>query len=133
MMKDIEIVLKNEPGNLALIGETLGNNNISLEGGGVFSDGEKVIAHFLVDDAQKAKEVLESVGIHVLRINDIVIQKLKQDIPGQLGLFCRKLADSNVNILAQYSDHSSQLILVVDNIEKAKEISRIWMDNFNLS
>jgi hypothetical protein len=126
-MKDLEIVLENKAGSLALLGETLGSNRISLEGGGVFSNGSTAIAHFLVEDAERAKERLQSVGIKVNRINEVLIQKLKQDVPGQLGLFCRRLADAGVNILVQYSDHSNQLVLVVDDIEKGKKVSEEWM------
>src|SRR5690554_189151 len=98
-MKDLEIILENKPGALALMGELLGRNNISLEGGGVFQIGNIAIAHFLVEEAEKAKEVLEGAHFKVAKINKVLIQKLRQDVPGQLGLFCRKLAKNNVNIL----------------------------------
>jgi hypothetical protein len=125
-MKDLEIVLKNEPGSLALMGETLGKNKVSLEGGGVFQNGETSIAHFLVEEAEKAKAVLAEVGIEVVKINDVLIQKLRQDVPGQLGMFCRRMADAGVNILVQYSDHANQLIVVVDDVEKGKQVSEAW-------
>jgi hypothetical protein len=127
-MKDLEIILENKPGTLALLGETLGKNKISLEGGGVFQNGKESIAHFLVEEADRAKAVLENVGIKVVKINRVLIQKLRQDVPGQLGLFCRKLADAEVNILTQYSDHSNQLIVVVDNFDKGKKVSEEWMN-----
>ena len=126
-MKDLEILLKNERGLLALLGETLGKNKISLEGGGVFQNGNFSIAHFLVEDAERAKGALEAVGIKVLKINEVLIQKLRQDVPGQLGMFCRRLADAGINILVQYSDHANQLIVVVDDVEKAKLVSEQWM------
>ena len=126
-MKDLEILLKNEPGSLALLGETLGKHQISLEGGGVFANGGLSIAHFLVDDAEKAKDVLQIAGIEVLKINEVLIQKLRQDVPGQLGMFCRRVADAGINILVQYSDHANQLIVVVDDIEKGKLVSEQWM------
>lgn len=126
-MQDIEILLENKPGSLALLGETLGKNKISLEGGGVFQNGEVSIAHFLVVEAERAKAVLAEVGINVLKINDVIVQKLRQDVSGQLGMFCRKLSNANVNILIQYSDHSNQLIVVVDNYEEGKKVSDDWM------
>ena len=126
-MKDLEILLENKPGSLALLGETLGKHKISLEGGGMFQNGSLSIAHFLVDDAEKAKEVLQSSGIKVLKVSEVLIQKLRQDVPGQLGMFCRKLADAGVNVLVQYSDHSNQLIIVVDDIEKGKLVSEQWI------
>jgi hypothetical protein len=126
-MKDIEILFENKFGQLALMGETLGKNKISLEGGGVFQNGDFSIAHFLVEEADRAKIELEKVGINVTKISDVIIQKLRQDIPGQLGTFCKELANENINILTQYSDHSNQLIVVVDNYEKAKKVSDNWM------
>lgn len=129
-MKDLEIILDNKPGALALMGEILGKNDISLEGGGVFQNGDGAIAHFLVEEAEKAKAVLAKAQIKVVKISDVIIQKLRQDVPGQLGMFCRRLAEANVNILTQYSDHSNQLIVVVDNYEKGKEISKEWKNEW---
>lgn len=127
-MKDIEIILENRPGSLALLGELLGTRNISLEGGGVFSNGEHAIAHFLVNEAEEAKEVLNSAGFVVSSINRVLILKLRQDVPGQLGMFCSRLAAAGINIVTQYSDHSNRLILVVDDYAKASKISEEWMN-----
>lgn len=126
-MKDLEIILDNKPGTLALLGETLGKNNISLEGGGVFANGDHAIAHFLVEEADKAKEVLRSVGVEVVGVHEVIIQKLRQDVPGQLGMFCKRLAEAGINIRTQYSDHANQLIVVVDDYPKAKKVSQDWM------
>ena len=126
-MKDLEIILENKPGTLALLGETLGKTNVSIEGGGVFQNADHCIAHFLVEEADKAQKELSRVGIHVVKINNVLIQKLRQDVPGQLGIFCRKLSDAGVNILVQYSDHSNQLIVVVDDFEKGQLVSAEWM------
>jgi hypothetical protein len=126
-MRDLEIILENVPGRLARLGETLGKSNISIEGGGVFQSGDHSIAHFLVEEAEKAQQELSKAGFPLVIINDVLIQKLRQDVPGQLGAFCRKLADAGVNILVQYSDHASQLIVVVDDFQKGREVSRTWM------
>lgn len=126
-MQDIEVILENKPGALALLGETLGKSRISLEGGGVFQNGDVSIAHFLVEEAERAREELAKVQIRVVKISDVIIQKLRQDVPGQLGMFCRKMAEADVNILVQYSDHSNQLIVVVDNYEKGRKISEEWI------
>ncbi|MEZ0609252.1 amino acid-binding ACT domain-containing protein [Fibrella sp. WM1] len=129
-MKDLEIYLPNQVGSLALLGETLGEHQISLEGGAVFTDGQQATAHFLVEEADRARAVLEAVGIEVVRINDVIIQKLRQDVPGQLGMFCRRLADAGVSILTQYSDHANQLIIVVDDMAKARQVSEAWMQEW---
>ena len=126
-MKDLEIILENKPGSLAQLGETLGKNNISLEGGGVFSNREHSIAHFLIEEAEEAKQVLSREGITVVSINEVLIQKLRQDVPGQLGMFCRRMSNAGINIVTQYSDHSNQLILVVDKYKRALAVSEEWM------
>jgi hypothetical protein len=126
-MKDIEIILENKPGTLALLGETLGLNKISLEGGGVFQMNQSSIAHFLVAEPERAREVLAKAGLQVVAIHEVIIQKLRQDVPGQLGLFCRKLADAGVNIIVQYSDHANQLIIVPDDYTRAQQVSEDWM------
>lgn len=132
-MMDVTIILNDVPGELAEVGELLGYAGVSLEGGGVFVHQGTGVAHFLVDDAEKAKRVLGMHGIAVGEINPVLIQKLKQDVPGQLGMICRMMADQNINIRVQYSDHANQLILVVDDYEKGKEVSKKWSDEFHKS
>ena len=125
-MKDLAMRLKNEPGALAEMGEILGNAGVSLEGGGMFVYNGTAVAHFLVEDPEKGTLVLRENGIEVIAINDVLIQKLKQDVPGQLGKICRVMQQNNVNILVQYSDHFNQLVLVVDDHAKGLMISTDW-------
>ena len=61
-MQDLQIVLDHQPGTLAKMGETLGASGISLEGGGVFVHQGIGIAHFLVENGERGKEVLEEAG-----------------------------------------------------------------------
>ena len=125
-MKDLAIILENHPGTLAEMGEILGTAGISFEGGGVFVLEGKGIAHFLVENAEEGKNILEANGFEFAGINEVLIQKLKQEVPGQLGKICRIMAENKINILVQYSDHSNQLILVVDDFERGKQISENW-------
>jgi hypothetical protein len=125
-MVDLEINLEDRPGALAELGEVLGNAGVSVEGGGAFVFNGTGIAHFLVEDAEKAKTALDKHGIRLVAVHDVLIQKLKQDIPGQLGKICRLMERAGVNILVQYSDHVNQLILVVDDLEKGRKVSEIW-------
>ena len=115
-MQDLAIALENRPGALAEMGEALGRAGVSIEGGGVWSG----VAHFLFADGAVARDVLEAAGIRVLAARDVLVTRLRQGEPGQLGKFARRLADAGVNIEVQYSDHDNQLILVVDDLDLAK-------------
>jgi hypothetical protein len=126
-MFDVEIHMTNKPGQLALMGETLGAAGISVEGGGMWLVNDVGVAHFLVDDGNAAVDALEQAGLTVAGCRDVVVQRLDQDVPGQLGMFCRALADAAVNIEVLYSDHDHQLIVAVDNIAAARAISDQWM------
>jgi hypothetical protein len=126
-MKDLSILLANRPGSLAEMGEALGRAGVSIEGGGAFVVGGTGVAHFLFKDGDAASEVLERVGIRVLAVRDVVILRLRQSEPGQLGDISRRMADAGVNIEVQYSDHDNQLILVVDDPAKGREVAESWM------
>ena len=127
-MQDVSILLEHRPGELARMGEALGRCGISIEGGGTFLVAGKGVAHFLFEDGAVARGALEREGITVLGVREVVIQKLRQDEPGQLGKLSREMANAGVNIEVQYSDHSNQLILVVDNLERAREVSARWTE-----
>jgi hypothetical protein len=121
-MKDLAIALENRPGALAEMGEALGRAGVSIEGGGVFSG----VAHFLFADGAAARAVLEANGIRVVAENDVLVQRLRQDEPGQLGKIARRMSDAGVNIEVQYSDHDHNLILVVDDMQRGREVSEQW-------
>lgn len=125
-MKDLAIALDDRPGALAEMGEALGRAGVSVEGGGVFVVEGRGIAHFLFHDPDAARAALEAAGIEVVAENDVVAQRLEQEVSGQLGQIARRMADAGVNIEVQYSDHDHQLILVVDDVETGRAVSEAW-------
>ncbi len=125
-MRDLAIQLSNRPGALAEMGEALGAAGVSIEGGGGFVVEGKGILHFLFEDAKSARAALEAKGITVLDDREVLVQRLRQDVPGQLGKISRRMAEAGVNIEAIYSDHQNQLILVVDDLEKGRAVSERW-------
>ncbi len=125
-MKDLSILLENRHGALADMGEALGNAGVSIEGGGAWVVGGTGVAHFLFKDGNAARKALEAAGMRVIQERDVLVQRLKQAVPGQLGLLTRRMAEAGVNIEVLYSDHDHQLILVVDDITRGREVSDAW-------
>ena len=126
-LTDLEIVLDNRPGALAKLGDALGRAGDSIEGGGAFVVNGQGVAHFLFRDGSAARHALESAGIVVAQQREVLVQRLRQSEPGQLGKITRRMADAGVNIEVLYSDHDHQLILVVDDIAKGRLISAAWV------
>ena len=126
-MKDLTIELENRPGALAEMGEALGRAGVSVEGGGAFLVNGVGVAHFLFEDGAAARRALESAGIRILAEREVLVQRLKQEVPGQLGKIARRMAEAGVNIEVIYSDHEHQLILVVDDPARGRAVSEAWM------
>lgn len=125
-MKDLAIALENRPGALAEMGDALGRAGVSIEGGGAFVVNGQGVAHFLFADGAAARKALELASIKVLEERDVLVQRLNQARPGQLGKLTRRMAEAGVNIEVLYSDHDHQLILVVDDMQKGQEVSAAW-------
>jgi hypothetical protein len=84
-MFDVAIRLENKPGELAWMGEALGAAGVSVEGGGGWVVDGKGYMHCLFEDGEAARKALEGANIEVLDIREVLVQKLKQEVPGQLG------------------------------------------------
>ncbi len=125
-MYDLEIRMTNQPGQLALMGDTLGAAGISVEGGGMFLVDGVGVAHFLVDNGDEATTALTAAGLDVAACREVLVQRLDQDTPGQLGAFCGAMAAANVSIEVLYSDHDHQLIVLVDDVAAGQRVSQQW-------
>jgi len=125
-LKDVEIDLDDRPGALAEMGEALGAAGVSIEGGGAWVVNGRGAAHLLFNDGEAARAALEARGIRVVAVRDVVVQRLEQAVPGQLGKLTGMMAKSGVNIEVLYSDHEHQLVLVVDDIEKGRAVAAEW-------
>lgn len=88
--------------------------------------GGKGVAHFLFADGAATRAALDAAGIRVLEEREVLVQRLRQAVPGQLGMLTRRMAEGGVNIEVLYSDHDHQLILVVDDLERGRAVSEEW-------
>ena len=120
-MFDLHVLLPDELGALARLGKALGAAGVSLEGGGVFVVEGVGHAHFLVADGETGRQAVEAVAVR-----EVLVRRLDQERPGELGRIAGTLGEAGVNILTQYSDHANRLILVVDDPEKAAAVTTEW-------
>jgi len=124
VVKDIAVLLEDQPGALAKLGEALGKAEINIEGvAGMTVVGRGVI-HLLVQEAHKAHRALSANGIDVEGEREVLLIDV-QDRPGVLGNIARRLARENVNIELAYLATSNRLVLGVDDEEKARRILKL--------
>lgn len=125
-LRDLAIALDHRPGALAEMGEALARGGVSIEGGGAWIADGNGVAHFLFTDGPAARAALEAAGIRVVAEREVLVQRLRQDVPGQLGQLTRRMAEAGVNIEVLYSDHDHQMILVVDDMVRGRAVSEAW-------
>ncbi len=118
------VELENRPGELARLGEALGERGINITAiGGAGSGGGGGIG-LVTNDEAGTREVLKAAGIAAREIG-LVSVSLEQK-PGTLGEVARKLADAGVNIeLLLGTGMSGQNVTValgVDNVEAAQRV-----------
>ncbi len=118
MFKNLTVTMEDQPGSLAKVGEALGIAGINIEGVCGMTVEGKALIHILVEDAVKARRVLEANHIHVLGELDVLVLDV-EDRPGVMGNISRRLANAGVNIQLAYMATSTRLVIGVDNVEKA--------------
>jgi hypothetical protein len=124
-MKDLTVILKNIPGTLADLGETLGRNGINMEGICGFPLKDEAFIHILVEDETKTRSILEQAGFQVSAVREVLVlagQPGKNVLvePGTGGRIARKIGNAGVNIDLIYFAALNRLVIGVDNLEKAK-------------
>ncbi|HEX3326990.1 MAG TPA: ACT domain-containing protein [Actinomycetota bacterium] len=122
MFEEITIVVEDRPGMLADIGEALGRAGVNIETLSAFTtDGQGVI-QLVVDDEEDAAEALKAEGIAVEGSRSVMVVTL-DDRPGELGRYCRRLAEAGVTISGAYLSKrgggETELIFTVDDLEAA--------------
>ena len=118
-MKDLKVVLKNQPGTFADLGEALAKVGINIEGGCGFPCEGKGIVHILVEDSSTASKAIEEIGNRVVEERDVLLLDIENS-PGALGQLCRRLADAGVNIDLLYLATNGRITVGVDDLNRAR-------------
>jgi hypothetical protein len=125
-MKDFCIEQDETNVNLALIGEVLGAAGVNIEGLCLITCEGRSVIHFVVEDAEIAKRVLEHSGIRIKEISEVfVFSKDEKGVtgkPGSFGRICRMFTDNGIKINFAYPAENNRFVLGVDNIAKAREL-----------
>ena len=120
-MKDLTVIMDDQPGKLADLGEATGHAGVNIEGLCAMVGDGKGLIHLLVQDGEAARKALEGAGISVADEREAVVVDL-HDKPGAMGEIARDLADAGVNIDVAYTIFSGvRLVILTEDVEAAQQ------------
>jgi hypothetical protein len=122
MPRNLTVVLHDKPGELARLGELLGDGGVNLRGLAAFTGEGNGIIHLLVDDedAERATKVLHDAKMGLADDREVLVVDI-HDRPGTLGELARELAAANVNIELAYSTFGgTRLVIDTDDLDIAR-------------
>jgi hypothetical protein len=125
MLEEIIVMVDDRPGILAEIGELLGESGVNIETISATTYNDQGVIHLVVDDGEDAGELLVRNGFKVEGMHPVYAATL-DDRPGELGRYCRRLADNGVQVSAVYvarrGGGETELIFAVDDIDAARAV-----------
>ena len=119
-MKDLTVIMDDQPGKLADLGEATGKAGINIAGLCAMVGDGKGFIHILVEDEAAAREALDEAGLSVADEREAVIVDL-HDKPGAMGEIARDLAEAGVNIDVAYTIFTGvRLVILTEDVEAAR-------------
>jgi hypothetical protein len=122
MPTDLTVILSDEPGELARLGEITGAAGVNIRGLAAFTGEGRGVVHVLVDDdaVARARDELRRAGIGLADEREVLVVDI-QDRPGSLGELARELSEANVNIDLAYTTFGGvKLVIATDDLENAR-------------
>jgi hypothetical protein len=121
MPTDLTLILHDQPGELARVGEVTGSAGIHIRGMAAFTGEGHGVIHVLVDDdeADRAVAALKAEHLKLADRREVLVVDVS-DRPGSLGELARELAEANVNVeLAYPTFNPAQLVIATDDMRNA--------------
>jgi hypothetical protein len=121
MPTDVAVVLRNQPGELARLGEVLVAAGVRLRGLAAFTGDGSGFGHALIDDADlaTARKALKREKISVADTREMLVVDVGQ--PGGVVDVLLTLADAHVNVDLLYTVCGDKLAIATDDVYNARE------------
>ncbi|MCX5901866.1 MAG: ACT domain-containing protein [Proteobacteria bacterium] len=134
MLKQISVVLKNVPGQLADLSVLLGKEGVNIRAISVADTSEVSTVRIVVDEPAKALNILKGHKFQVYETEVLAVET--PDHPGGLTAVVKPLKEAKINVhylypfLGRASDQAI-VILGVDKIKEAEKVlKRNWVHTF---
>jgi hypothetical protein len=119
---DLTVVLEDRAGQLAHLGEALGDAGVNVEGFCATTHDGSGVVHVLVENAMVAQNALILADLKVEGEADAVVVDLSDeaDRPGALGRLAGRIAGAGVNISIAYLATRDRGVFVTSDNERAR-------------
>ena len=124
----LNIAMKNAPGNLANVSDMLRRADINISAISSSEGSPSSIIHMIVSDPETAKIILQP---HWTVTSDDLIAFRAKNKPGAIAAIGRGCAGAGVNIRTIYSTSfgpDAMVYVLVDDMEKAVKFFKTWKD-----
>jgi hypothetical protein len=120
MPTDLTVVLADEPGALARLGEVTVSAGVHLRGLCAFTGDGRGFVHALVDDGDvvTATRALKAAKMKVADTREVLVADIG---PGGIVDVMIALADANVNVDLSYTACGNKLVIATDDVLTARE------------
>ena len=125
MPTDLTVILQHRPGELARLGEVIGEAGGQIRGLAAFT-GEGRGVHVLLDDqaVARCRAALERAGMGIADEREVLVVEV-EDRPAAIGELSRLLADANVNVDLAYTTFGGlKIVIATDDLASARAALR---------
>jgi hypothetical protein len=123
-VKEIYLILKNEPGQLSTVSDLLGANGVNIIAFYVSTVKDKGTLRFVANDPEKAINVLKTAG-YKIEVNEVIACETPRH-PGGMNAVLKPLKSAHINVDYIYpcigTGDITVLIMGVRSLEKALKI-----------
>jgi hypothetical protein len=128
MIRQLSVFVQNEIGSLAGVTTVLKDNMINLRAIASFDTPEFAILRMIVDQPEKAKEILNAHGFAVKMTEAVAVEL--EDKPGELDGMLHVIADAKLGVNYIYSIvlRNGKAPLMIVNTEDLVKTATVLMD-----
>ena len=130
MLKQISVVLKNVPGQLADLSELLGKEGVNIRAVSVADTSEVSTVRIVVDEPEKALNILHGNEFQVYENEVLAVET--PDHPGGLTAVLKPLREAKINVhyLYPFLGRVSNEAIVILGVDKIKDAEKVLKDNW---
>jgi hypothetical protein len=120
MPTDLTVVLADQPGALARLGEVAADAGVHLRGLAAFTGDGRGFVHALVDDGdvETATKALKRAKMKVADARQVLVAEVG---PGGMLDVMQALADANVHVDLAYTACPNKVVIATDDVLNARE------------